>query len=305
MGKSERSITNWKQYNQALVNRGSVTFWLDEAAVNAWHCTKHHGGRGRGFQFSDTAIETALMLKGIFKLSLRATEGFINSLFQLMKIPLIAPDYSCISKRAKTVNVKYRNPSRGAVAHVVVDATGLKVYGEGEWKMRKHGKEKRRVWRKLHLAIDAATHEIIGAQTSLETVADNEVLPALLAPLRRKLRQVSADGAYDTKACHKLLRRKQAKPTIPPRSNAGYWEPGHPRNEAVDAPKAGELKQWKLMNHYHQRSLSETAMYRYKQLISAKLSLRDYNGQVGEALAGVKALNKVIRLGMPVRQKIS
>ncbi|MGG7095918.1 transposase, partial [Shewanella indica] len=86
--------------------------------------------------------ETALMLKGIFKLSLRATEGFINSLFQLMKIPLIAPDYSCISKRA----VKYRNPSRGAVAHVVVDATGLKVYGEGEWKMRKHGKEKRRVW---------------------------------------------------------------------------------------------------------------------------------------------------------------
>ncbi len=104
---------------------------------------------------------------------------------------------------------------------------------------------------------------------------------------------------------HKLLRRKQAKPTIPPRSNAGYWEPGHPRNEAVDALKAGELKQWKLMNHYHQRSLSETAMYRYKQLISAKLSLRDYNGQVGEALAGVKALNKVIRLGMPVRQKIS
>uniref|UniRef100_UPI00399991D5 transposase n=1 Tax=Shewanella indica TaxID=768528 RepID=UPI00399991D5 len=79
-------------------------------------------------------------------------------------------DYSCISKRAKTVNVKYRNPSRGAVAHVVVDATGLKVYGEGEWKMRKHGKEKRRVWRKLHLAIDAATHEIIDAQTSLETV---------------------------------------------------------------------------------------------------------------------------------------
>lgn len=98
------------------------------------------------------------------------------------------------------------------------------------------------------MAIDAATHEIIGAQTSLETVADNEVLPALLAPLRRKLRQVSADGAYDTKACHKLLRRKQAKPTIPPRPNAGYWEPGHPRNEAVDALKAGELKQWKLMN---------------------------------------------------------
>ncbi len=147
---------------------------------------------------------------------------------------------------------------------------------------------KRRIWRKLHLAIDAATHEIIDAQVSLETVADNEVLPALLNPLRRKFRQVSADGAYNTKACHKLLRQKP----IPPRSNAGYWEPGLPRNEAVDALKAGELKRWKLMNNYHQRSLSETAMYRYKQLISAKLSLRDYNGQVGEALAGVKQSHK-------------
>ena len=129
-----------------------------------------------------------------------------------MKLSLTAPDYSCISKRAKTVDIKYRNPSRGAVTYVVVDATGLKVYGEGEWKMRKHGKEKRRIWRKLHLTIDAATHDIIGAQVSLEKVADNEVLPALLNPLRRRVRQVSADGAYDTKACHRLLLKKQAKP---------------------------------------------------------------------------------------------
>ncbi|GAB5992026.1 hypothetical protein AE1304_14850 [Aeromonas enteropelogenes] len=84
---------------------------------------------------------------------------------------------------------------------MVIDATGLKVYGEGEWKIRKHGKEKRRVWRKLHLALDAATHTVIAAEVSLETVADNEVLPMLLNPLRRKIKQVSADGAYDTKAC--------------------------------------------------------------------------------------------------------
>lgn len=126
MGKSKRNITNWQQYNQALINHGSVTFWLDESAINTWHCTQHHGGRGRGFQFSDTAIETALMFKGIFKPSVRASVGFINSLFQLMKILLTAPDYSCTSKRAKT----------------------------------------------------------------LETVADNEVLPVLLNPLKRQLRQV-------------------------------------------------------------------------------------------------------------------
>lgn len=116
---------------------------------------------------------------------------------------------------------------------------------------------------------------------------------------------MSADGAYDTKKCHKLLKRRGCKPTIPPRKNAGYWEEDHPRNEAVSALKSDELKQWKQENDYHQRSLSETAMYRYKQLISPKLSLRDYNGQVGEALAGVKVMNKVIGLGMPIRQRVN
>ncbi|WP_298445892.1 IS5 family transposase, partial [uncultured Ferrimonas sp.] len=176
-----------------------------------------------------------------------------------------------------TVNIKYRNRSRGPIAHVVVDATGLKVFGEGEWKMRKHGKEKRRTWRKLHLAVDAATHEVIAAEVSVVSVADNEVLPTLLNPLRRKLKQLSADGAYDTKACHRLLRKKGTKASIPPRVNAGFWEDGHPRNEAVSALKDGKLKEWKEDVGYHQRSLSETAMYRYKQLISPALSSRDYN----------------------------
>lgn len=304
MGKAKYKVTNWKQYNQALVNRGSVTFWIDDAAVQSWHCKEHHGNRGRGFQFSDASIETALMIKGIFKLPLRALQGFINSIFELMKVPLKSPSYSCISKRAKTVEVHYRLPSRGPVAHVVIDATGLKVFGEGEWKMRKHGKEKRRTWRKLHLAIDAETHEAIAAEVSLESVGDNEVLPTLLNPLRRKIKQVSADGAYDTKACHRVLKSKGIKPTIPPRSNAGFWEDGHPRNDAVKALKADSLAQWKHDSGYHKRSLSETAMYRYKQLLNAKLALRDYNAQVGEALANVKAMNKVIRLGMPVSQRV-
>lgn len=215
MGKSKHKISNWKQYNQALVQRGSLTVWMDEQAIQQWHCQTHHGRRGRGFHYSDSAIETALMLKAVFKLPLRALEGFINSLFKLMKVPLQSPDYSCISKRAKTVEIKYRLPSHGPVAHLVIDATGLKVYGEGEWKIRKHGKEKRRVWRKLHLAVDAATHAIVAAEVSLETVGDNEVLPTLLNPLRRKIEQVSADGAYDTRACYALLQKKGIKATEP------------------------------------------------------------------------------------------
>jgi len=109
MGKAKNKITNWASYNRALTQQGSVTFWIDDSAIDAWTCTSHHGKRGRRFQFSDTAIETALMVKGIFKLPLRALQGFIDSIFNLVKMPLRNPNYTSISKRAKTVEMKYHN----------------------------------------------------------------------------------------------------------------------------------------------------------------------------------------------------
>lgn len=302
MGHSKGKITNWKEYNQALKQRGSLTFWMDDAAIRHWHNDKLTGRRGRSNTYSDSAITSALMIKGVFKLPLRALEGFINSLFNMMEVDLKSPDYSCISKRAKTVEVDYRLRCQGPVRHIVIDSTGLKVFGEGEWKVRKHGQEKRRIWRKAHFAVDADTHEIISAVGSLDSVHDSEVLPTLLNPLRRKIKQVSADGAYDTKGCYKVLMNKGIEPSIPPRKNASLWEEEHPRNRAVEALKAGRLKDWKRETGYHERSLSETAMYRYKQLISGKLSLRVYNAQIGEIMAGVCALNKMLRLGMPERQ---
>lgn len=274
---------------------------IDDLAVEAWQCKSHHGKRGRGFQFSDTAIETALMIKGIFSLPLRALQGFIDSIFALMNVPLRSPNYTSISKRSKTVQVKYKNKSKGSVRHIAIDSTGLKVFGEGEWKVKKHGAEKRRTWRKLHLAVDVNTHDVISAEVSLVNVGDSEAFPTLLNPLRRKVHSVSADGAYDTKKCHEVLQIKGCKPLIPPRKNAGYWEEGHPRNEAVDALKNDSLAQWKTDSGYHSRSISETAMSRYKGLTSGTLSLRCYNAQVGEALANVKAMNKVLGLGMPIR----
>ena len=301
MGKSKKKIANWSEYNEALCKRGSVTFWIDDSAVEAWQCKTHHGKRGRGFQFSDTAIETALMIKGIFSLPLRALQGFIDSIFTLMRVPLRSPNYTSISKRSKTVQVKYKNKSKGSVRHIAIDSTGLKVFGEGEWKVKKHGAEKRRTWRKLHLAVDVDTHDVISAEVSLVNVGDSEALPTLLNPLRRKVHSVSADGAYDTKKCHEVLKNKGCKPLIPPRKNAGYWEEGHPRNEAVDVLKNDSLAQWKTDSGYHYRSISETAMSRYKGLTSGTLSLRCYNAQVGEALANVKAMNKALGLGMPIR----
>ncbi len=173
------------------------------------------------------------MLKGIFNHTLRATLGLLDSLFELMNVPLCAPDYSCVSKRTRTVKVAYRQPAKGRIADLVIDSTGLKVFGEGEWKVRNHGAEKRRVWRKLHLAVDPATHDIVAAEISLENVHDVEVSPTLLNPQRRKLGNIYADGAYDSKASHQQKALKEGTACIPPRKNAGLWEKGLTRNEAV------------------------------------------------------------------------
>lgn len=144
---------------------------------------------------------------------------------------------------SKTVQVKYKNKSKGPVRHIAIDSTGLKIFGEGEWKVKKHGAEKRKTWRKLHLAVDVDTHDVISEEVSLVNVGDSETLPTLLNPLRRKVHSVSADGAYDTKKCHEVLQTKGCKPLIPSRKNAGYWEKGHPRNKAVDALKSDTLEQ--------------------------------------------------------------
>jgi hypothetical protein len=142
----------------------------------------------------------------------------------------------------------------------------------------------------------------VAAEVSLENVHDAEVLPTLLNPLRRKLGRVYADGAYDSKASHRLIARKGATACIPPRKNAGLWEKGHPRNEAVLVMRKEGLAHWKKMSGYHRRSQAETAMYRFKQLMTGKISLRTYNGQVGEVMAYVSAINKLNTLGLPVRK---
>ncbi|VGH67400.1 transposase [Klebsiella pneumoniae] len=130
------------------------------------------------------------MIKRVFRLTLRAARGFIGSIFSLMNVPLRCPDYSCVSRRAKSVNISFKTPTRGEIAHLVIDSTGLKVFGEGEWKVKKHGQERRRIWRKLHLAVVRQTH--------------------------RKIRAASADGAYDTRLCHDELRRKKISALILP-----------------------------------------------------------------------------------------
>ena len=149
MAKQKFRITNWHTYNKALINRGPMTFWLDDETIKAWYDTAPPSARGRPQRYSDLAITTVLVIKRVFRLTLRAAQGFIDTIFTLMGVPLRCPDYTCISKRAKSVNVSFKTPSRGEIAHLVIDSTRLKVFGEGEWKVKKHGKEHRR-WRLRH-----------------------------------------------------------------------------------------------------------------------------------------------------------
>ncbi|EPP5769618.1 IS5 family transposase, partial [Vibrio parahaemolyticus] len=288
---------------KALINRGSLTFWIDEEAIRQWKQSKQDK-RGRPRQFSDLAITTALMVKRVFSMPLRALQGFIDSVFSLANVPIVCPHYSCISRRAKQVEVSFKPKTRGAIQHLAIDATGLKVYGEVEWKVKKHGIDgKRRVWRKLHLAVDTSTHEIVAAELSLLNVTDAEVLPNLLKQTRRRIIEISGDGAYDTRDCHDAIRFKRAVPLIPPREGAAFWENGHPRNLAVGCQRLyGSNNKWKKRYGYHKRSLSETVMFRVKQLLGGRLSLRNYNAQVGETYAMIKALNKLTGLGMPETQ---
>ncbi len=143
------------------------------------------------------------------------------------------------------------------------------VYGEGEWKVKKHGTDgKRRVWQKLHLAVDTDTHEIIAAELSLSNVSDGEGLPNLLKQTRRRIVEISGDEAYDTRLCYEAIRIKRATPLIPPREGVAFWEHGHPRNLGVGCQKLhGSNKHWKKKYGYHKRSLSETAMFRVKKLL--------------------------------------
>jgi len=153
--KATYRVRNWKEYDAALVRRGALTLWVEEATLQAW---RYQGPNQRGaqFEYSDLAIECLLTLRAVYHLTLRATEGFARSLFEVMGLDLEVPDHTTLGRRAAAVRITLPKRAEGPL-HLVLDSTGLKVYGEGEWKVRTHGYSKRRTWLKLHLAVDPET----------------------------------------------------------------------------------------------------------------------------------------------------
>lgn len=286
--------------------------WLEQSVLHGWLNGELSGGRGASNTYSDAAILTALTLKVVYRLPLRATQGLLASLLRLMGLEhLPVPNYSTLSRRQKTLPVALLAQAKTQGLHLVVDSTGCKIYGEGEWKVRQHGLSKRRTWRKLHLAIDEASGHIMAGVLSTNDVADSAVLVDLLQQVEPPIAQLSGDGGYDKRGCYDVLRQRQEEQgeplrvTIPPRQGARIWQHGNSRQERLARDEnvrrvrqVGRQK-WKEESGYHRRSLAETTMFRYKSLFGDKLSARDFEAQASEAFLRCAALNRMTRLGMP------
>jgi len=232
--------TNWSAYNESLKRRGSLTIWFDPEMT--WRAPPT-GKRGRQPSVSDAAIQTCLTMKVLFGLPLRQTTGFVQSLLKLVGLDWVVPDFSTLCRRQRTLNVAI--PYRGGAGplNLLIDSTGIKAEGEGEWNARKHGGSKRRLWRKIHIGIDEETLEVRAVEVTGSNIGDAPILPELLDQIAadEQIGSVTADGAYDTRKCHEAIAARGAAAVIPPRKNAKPWKPTSPgavaRNEALRASK--------------------------------------------------------------------
>jgi IS5 family transposase len=296
---------NWSQYNKALVQRGSLTVWVSEEVLSAWHNTARTGKRGKPADYTDTAILCMATLEEVYGLALRATEGLTRSIIKLLGVELSVPCYTTLCRRRRSLEVALPRRKKSEPLHMVVDSTGIKVYGEGEWKVRQHGWSRRRTWRKLHLGVDEASGEFVAAVVSTNSFKDSQILPDLLEQVEDEISQVTADGAYDSRNCYDAIRHREARACIPPQKRAKIWQHGntkaerHIRDENLREIRRKGRAAWKRESNYHRRSLAETAVFRVKMIFGERVSARSFDGQTAQLLVRCAALNRMTHLGMP------
>jgi hypothetical protein len=304
-------VQNWSEYDKALVQRGSITFWMSDDFEKTW---MHTGGKQRGSQFdySDQTILVMLTVKEVFHLSNRGVEGFVRSLFRMLNINLPVPDHTTLSKRGKDLKVKLPKKTSQSL-NIVMDSTGLKIYGEGEWKVRQHGVSKRRTWRKLHVGTNPDDGEIEAVILTENHVSDDAAVEVLLEQIEQEIAKFAADGAYDKRKVYDCLNAHSPNVDIliPPRKNACIWKHGNTqaerlkRDENLRSIRKHGRQEWKQESGYHIRSLAETTMFRLKTIFGDQLSARLLETQTTQALVRCAALNKMTHLGMPQSYKIA
>ncbi len=273
--------------------------------IDQWEHANEVSKVGHPFVYSDTAIESLLVLRELFRLPYRQTEGLGRSLVQLMQVDVAIPDFTSLAKRAAKLETALDVADRKGSIDVVVDSTGLKVFGEGEWKTRKHGVSKRRTWRKLHLAVNPETQEIEAEVLTENSGHDADQVEDLLDQIESPIDSFAGDGAYDQWKVYETLAAEEIEPIISPRRNAKIKQHGNSseplleRDEALRGIRAVGRKQWKQEVGYHRRSLAETAMYRMKSCFGATLKNREFENQRTEARVRCKVLNHFTHLGLP------
>lgn len=301
-------ITNWKSYNQALAARGSLTVWIEEAALLTWQHVSSTGLPGHPFVYPEQLVVLIGTLKELFHLPLRQTMGFASSLFRLAGLDAIPlPDYSTLQRRLQRVTIPLVNRQRAASEPLIllVDSTGVKVSGEGEWKVRMHGHAKRRKWRKLHIAQDYSTWQLTGMSLSDSDYNDELAVPELLTQARQTGQPVAtfiADGAYDKRSVYEVVQAQGGQVVVPP-NKAAITHPRDPvlqlRNQHIQQIRASSQHTWKQLTNYHRRSRVETTMFRLKRGFGDVSLTKTDASQYAQLRIRVKLLNYFTELGLP------
>jgi hypothetical protein len=312
--KDKFHIRNWKDYSESLVNRGSITFWFSEDAIKKWYSKEKISTPGRPDTYSDDAIRCGLMIKAVFHTTLRSLQGFIKSLIKILGLGLTCPHYSRFSRRARALKIPLRKLLKpGEKLNVIFDSTGVKVFGEGEWKVRKHGYSKRRTWRKVHIGMCAESGQVVVSAMTSNNVSDEEAMIHMMGALEGiELGDVLGDGAYDTIDCREAIHDYGGRQIIPPDKNARPQKrKGFPALDERDKAirRIEELgdegrAHWKKEIGYHRRSRVETAMFRYKTILGDRLTARRERTQATEVAVKLDVLNRMTELGSPKSYKV-
>ena len=302
--KTRYRVRNWASYDRALVHRGDLTIWFHDDAIASWE-PDPSGARGRPHRYSSLAIETAVTLRLVYKLPWRQTEGLLGSLMRMLGLELSVPDHTTLSRRARCCRVSVFPRDQSGALELVVDATGLKVFGQGEWAAWKHGSRKTGPgWRKLHIGVDENGTIVAGALSDAGT-ADASVVPQLLNQVDTPISRFTADGAYDRRAVYEAVLRAGVAPrlVVPPIRTAVVAGPSEPllgqRDEAIETISQVGRREWKKSSGYHRQAKAENAFFRYKQVVGRRLRARTGQGQNMEVRVACDVLNRMASLGMP------
>jgi hypothetical protein len=298
--KMSFKVRNWPEYEAGLRRRGSLTLWIEDGAQDHWQ-TFGPGGQAR---YTDAAIQTTLRVRTAFKLPLRQIEGLMASVITLMDLTISAPDHTTISRRAVTLPVAQPDSVSHGPLHLLIDSTGLQVYGAGQWLEAKHGMKSRRKWRKLHLAVDADNGTIVAQTLTDQDTDDPSQVAPLLDQIDGRIARVTADGAYDGAPTYETIAAcdDDIEVVIPPRATAvlsGEQGPLAQRDWHLEMIAEQGRLAWQKATDYGQRSLVETTMGRYKALIGPRLRARGFSAQQTEAAIGVAVLNQMLAAGRP------